>query len=115
MVNMNTEKIISDDVLVRNVDLYKNGDMEDKKCPECNLSSILHPNPKKHHCDLVGFKKDSDSEWLNVKLDLMDRMNKTILESSMNTKEVKETDVNKLLVNNLTLLAEKVEKIATVS
>ena len=58
MDDFDTKTIISDDTLVRNVELFKHGDMDDKKCSECDLSSILHPHPKKHHCDLIVHKKE---------------------------------------------------------
>ena len=70
MDDFDTKTIISDETLVRNVELFKHGDMDDKKCSECGLSSILHPHPKKHHCDLIVHKKNSPDIWLKMKLEL---------------------------------------------
>ena len=111
MTDHSTVKIISDEILIRNVELYMNGDMEEKKCSECGLSSILHPNPKKHHCELTKSKTESKDNWVNIQLEMMNRMNSTILMYT-NKKSRVNDNVNELLVDNLNKLAEKIEKIA---
>ena len=88
MSDFDTKNIISDEVLVRNVDLIKNGDMEDKKCAECELSSILHPYPKKHHCDIVIHKNKLKDNWVNAKLELVDRMNHALLKIAANERKL---------------------------
>ena len=112
MSDFDTKTIISDEVLVKNIDLIKNGDLEDKKCVECDLSSILHPYPKKHHCDIVNHKTKLKDNWVNAKLELVDRMNHALLKSAADERKLKETNVNEMLVSSLTLLADKIEKIA---
>ena len=50
-----------------------------------------------------------------MKLELVNRMNSALMNSTNSDKNSKENSVNELLVANLTKLAEKIEKIGTSS
>ena len=58
MPEIDTKTIISEETLAKNVDKHRSGELSDELFAECNLSLILHPNPKKHYCDLSKQKKD---------------------------------------------------------
>ena len=114
MPEIDTKTIISDENLIKNVDEHRSGELSDELCGDCNLSLILHPNPKKHYCELSKQKKDlNEEDWKKVQFDLVNRLNKIVLMNNMNEKKTKEKDLTELLVNNLTILTEKIEKIAT--
>ena len=76
-----------------------------------NVISLLHPNPKKHYCELSKQKKDLNKEdWKKVQFDLVNRLNKIVIMNNMNEKKTNEKDLTELLVNNLTILTEKIAK-----
>ena len=62
MPEIDTKTIISEENLAKNVDEHRSGELSDELCGECNLNLILHPNPKKHCCELSKQKKDWNEE-----------------------------------------------------
>ena len=54
---IDTTIIISEEDLNKNIDKHRSGELLDEQCQECKLTLLLHPNPKKHYCDLNKQKK----------------------------------------------------------
>ena len=50
ILKMDSKVIINENELVKNVESFKKGEVEDELCKECNLSLLFHSQPKKHHC-----------------------------------------------------------------
>ena len=114
MPGIDTKIVISEEDLNKNIDKHRSGELVDEQCQECELTLLVHPNPKKHYCDINKQKKEwNEEDWKEVQLELVSRLNKIVLSKDKDEKKVKEKDLTELLVNNLTLLTEKVEKMTS--
>ena len=110
---MDSKGIINENELVKNVESFRKGEVEDEACKECELSLIFHAQPKKHHCEMNEVKvKYQDTEWDIIQLDSSRRLNKIMLSKSCEEKKVEEKSITELLVDNLSKLTEKIEKIS---
>ena len=116
MKKVDSRKIISDDELEKNLKLTKTGEINDETCKECNMYLVFHPHYKKHYCDILKITKEwNDVELDEVQLDLSRRLNGLVLSNAMEEKKAQENDFASLMLKNMNMLTDKIEKIASPS